>query len=63
MKLFTDPQGNPKTNKSMKGGYYTPVLHMLPANLSGFNVCSKASKGCKIACLNTAGRGGIIKRG
>ena len=63
MKLLTDPQGNPKTNKSMKGGYYTPVLHMLPANLSGFNVCPKASEGCKMACLNTAGRGGIIKKG
>lgn len=62
-KLLTDPQGNPKTNKSMKKGYYTPVLHMLPANLSGFNVCPKASDGCKMACLNTAGRGGIIKKG
>ena len=63
MKLLTNPQVNPKTNKSMKGGYYTPVLHMLPANLSGFNVCPKASEGCKMACLNTAGRGGIIKKG
>jgi len=63
MKLFTDPKGNPKTNKSMKGGYYTPVLHMLPADLSGFNTCPKASEGCKMACLNTAGRGGIIKKG
>tara|TARA_R110000737_G_scaffold91829_1_gene124466 strand:+ start:384 stop:1076 length:693 start_codon:yes stop_codon:yes gene_type:complete len=63
MKLLTDPQGNPKTNKSMKKGYYTPVLHMLPANLSGYNVCPKASEGCKMACLNTAGRGGIIKKG
>jgi len=63
MKLLTDPQGNPKTNKSMKKGYYTPVLHMLPSNLSGFNVCPKASEGCKMACLNTAGRGGIIKKG
>ena len=62
-KLLTDPQGNPKTNKSMKKGFYTPVLHMLPANLSGFNVCPKASTGCKMACLNTAGRGGIIKKG
>jgi hypothetical protein len=63
MKLLTDPRGNPKTNKSMKGGYYTPILHMLPANLSGFNVCPNASDGCKMACLNTAGRGGIIKKG
>ena len=63
MKLLTDPRGNPKTNKSMKGGYYTPILHMLPANLSGYNVCPNASDGCKMACLNTAGRGGIIKKG
>jgi hypothetical protein len=62
-KLLTDPQGNPKTNKSMKKGYYTPVLHMLPYNLSGYNVCANASDGCKMACLNTAGRGGIIKKG
>jgi hypothetical protein len=47
----------------MKKGYYTPILHMLPANLSGFNVCPKASDGCKMACLNTAGRGGIVKKG
>ena len=32
-------------------------VHLAPANLSGFNVCSSASAGCAAACLNTAGMG------
>jgi hypothetical protein len=31
--------------------------------LSGKNTCPKATAGCKAACLNTAGRGGIFKKG
>jgi hypothetical protein len=31
--------------------------------LSGHNTCPKATEGCKAACLNTAGRGGMFKRG
>jgi len=49
--------GNSKTSKGEKLGYITYGLHLAPANLSGFNVCQDASKGCAIACLNTAGRG------
>jgi hypothetical protein len=30
-----------------------------PADLSGFNVCAMSTAGCRRACLNTAGRGGI----
>lgn len=48
---------NTKTRKGEKKGYFTGILHLLPANLSGKNVCPKASKGCKAACLNTAGHG------
>lgn len=51
--------GNYKTRKGEAVGYKTIGLHLAPANLSGYNVCIKASAGCKAACLNTAGRGAI----
>ena len=51
--------GNPKTdkNKKIKGldKYRILRLNLAPSDLSGFNVCSMASKGCKKACLHTAG--------
>lgn len=52
--------GNPKTEKGKGVGYWTFILHLAPASLSGWNVCPMATKGCKAACLNTAGRGGIM---
>lgn len=55
--------GNPKTLKGMQQGYNTYILHLAPASLSGHNTCPKATDGCKAACLNTAGRGGMFKRG
>ena len=55
--------GNPKTLKGMQQGYNTYILHLAPASLSGHNTCPKATDGCKSACLNTAGRGGMFKRG
>jgi hypothetical protein len=61
MKLFTT--GNPKLMKGEKKGYLSFVLHLAPADLSGHNTCPKATAGCKQACLNTAGRGGIFKKG
>lgn len=51
--------GNPKTEKGEKLGYWTAVLHLAPARLSGFEVCAGSTAGCRAACLNTAGRGGI----
>lgn len=57
-KLLTP--GNPKTEKGRGAGYWTFILHLAPARLSGFNVCPMATAGCKAACLNTAGRGGIM---
>ena len=62
-KLLTPPNGNSKTSKSEEYNYYTPILHLAPYKLSGYNVCPNASDGCIKACLNTAGRGGIIKKG
>lgn len=55
--------GNPKLMKGQKKGYLSSVLHLAPADLSGKNTCPKATAGCKAACLNTAGRGGIFKKG
>ena len=61
MKLLST--GNPKLMKGEKKGYLSFVLHLAPADLSGKNTCAKATEGCKQACLNTAGRGGMYKRG
>ena len=56
--------GNPKTLKGEKQGYMTYILHLSPSDVSGAgNTCPKATAGCKSACLNTAGRGGMFKRG
>jgi hypothetical protein len=51
--------GNPKTEKGRAQGYWTFILHFAPADLSGFNVFAMSTAGCRKACLNTAGRGGI----
>jgi hypothetical protein len=48
---------NTKILKSLDVGYRTFGLHLAPHTLSGHNVCPKASPGCALACLNTAGRG------
>jgi hypothetical protein len=55
--------GNPKTLKGEVKGFLTFILHLAPADLSGYQVCPKATAGCKAACLNTAGRGGMFKKG
>ncbi len=51
--------GNPKIEKSDEAGlgFYTAILHLSPASISGVNLCPFASSGCKKVCLNTAGRG------
>ena len=61
MSLLT--RGNPKILKGQKQGFLTSILHLAPADLSGYQTCPKATAGCKAACLNTAGRGGIFKKG
>jgi hypothetical protein len=55
--------GNPKILKGLKQGFNTYILHLAPANLSGYETCPKRTVGCTAACLNTAGRGGMIKKG
>ena len=49
--------GNAKITKGEAFGYLTKGIHLAPANLSGYEVCKWRSKGCTMACLNTAGRG------
>ena len=61
MKLLS--VGNPKVLKGIKQGYNTYILHLAPANLSGYETCPKRTIGCTSACLNTAGRGGMFKKG
>jgi len=51
---------NAKTVKGQKEGFLTGILYMAPANLSGYNTCSMAAIAqCDVACLNTAGLGGV----
>jgi hypothetical protein len=60
MKLL-NIDANAKTVKGQAKGFMTAVLYLAPADTSGFEVCPMATKGCKAACLNTAGRGGMAK--
>lgn len=61
MKLLS--AANPKIQKGTKRGYLSFILHLAPADLSGRETCPKRTAGCTSACLNTAGRGGMFKRG
>ena len=54
---------NPKIQKGVKLGYLSFILHLAPSTLSGYNTCPKATAGCVAACLNTAGRGGMFRKG
>ena len=54
---------NPKIQKGTKLGYLSFILHLAPADLSGREVCPKRTAGCTSSCLNTAGRGGMFKKG
>jgi len=49
-----------KTVKGEKKGYLTGILYLAPANTSGINVCAAATSGCKLGCLNLAGRAQIF---
>ena len=61
MKLLST--GNPKVLKGLVQGFNTYILHLAPANLSGYETCAKRTAGCTAACLNLAGRGGMFKKG
>ena len=55
--------GNPKIEKGAALGFLTNILHLAPSRLSGFNTCPMATAGCAAGCLNTAGRGGMFRKG
>jgi len=61
--LLTPYGYNPKTRKGRARGYASAIMHFAPQALGGYNVCQDASPGCTDACLNTAGHGGIIRKG
>jgi hypothetical protein len=54
---------NPKIQKGTALGYLSFILHLAPYTVSGKNTCPKATAGCAAACLNTAGRGGMFRKG
>ena len=50
--------GNAKTTKGEKLGYLTGILYLSPSDIvEGVQLCPFASKGCREACLYSAGRG------
>lgn len=63
MKFDLLSYSNPKTMKSLDEGYVTFVLHLAPANVSGYETCPKSTEGCRASCLNLAGRGGMFAKG
>lgn len=48
---------NIKIEKSIEFGYYSAILHLSPANSSGYEVCPGRSAGCTNACNNGSGWG------
>lgn len=57
MKKLLSVAADAKTIKGEAKGYLTGVLYLAPHTISGYQVCPKASEGCKLGCLYTAGRG------
>ena len=53
---------NAKTIKGQQKGFMTGILYLAPSDQSGvMNTCPFATKGCREACLYTAGRGAFPK--
>jgi hypothetical protein len=50
-------EADAKTVKGNKVNVLTGIMYLAPHTVSGFQVCPKASEGCMLACLYTAGRG------
>lgn len=58
-RLLAHERTNAKLRKGKKlGGYLTYGLSMAPAKVSGHQVCSSSSPGCRAACIFTSGNGG-----
>jgi hypothetical protein len=54
-RLFSEDGRHPKADKNLKVGVYGLIMHLAPADRSGYEVCPLRSAGCTAACLNTAG--------
>lgn len=62
LSLATPAQSNTKTRKPARfrrRRIVAALLHLSPANISGFETCGGRTLGCTAACLNSAGHGGI----
>ena len=62
LKLATVATSNTKTAKPARfkrRRILSALLHLSPANRSGYETCGSRTKGCSAACLDTAGHGGI----
>lgn len=55
LRLFSEDGRHPKADKNLKVGVYSLMMHLAPADRSGYEVCPMRSAGCTAACLNTAG--------
>lgn len=55
-KILSDGNSNAKTKKNDRP---TKILYLLPSIVGGKDMCPFATKGCRMACLNTAGRGAM----
>ena len=56
MRILTAAKANTKTAKTADKAEQA-ILHLLPAKLSGYNVCPFHTDGCANGCLNSSGRG------
>lgn len=60
LKIKILSRGNMKLNKGEKRGFMTTGVSLSPANMvASKTLCSHASEGCKMACLNTSGQGAL----
>ena len=57
MKILTKSEANPKLHKSTTQEWMATGIHLAPADMSGYNVCSHASPVCKRFCLGRGGNG------
>jgi len=59
--ILSGHEDNPKIKKNGKDGVRTHPVHLLPANLSGFEVCKDRTPKCSEFCLHTAGNPAYMK--
>jgi len=56
-KLLSSGMANAKTKKNNRP---TKILYLHPSKIEGKEMCPFASEGCRMSCLNTAGRGAMV---